>query len=264
MELTNKVALVFAATGDVAHEVAKTFALHGAIVYLSGRDLEKTKKISDAINADGGNTYAHNVDATNENEVAVYVNNVFKEAGRIDIVFNGIGITPTEGNYGTPFVAMAYDKFLLPVNIHVGSQFLTAKTVAPYMMQAKSGVILTLSASIGKEARPFMAGISTACAAIEGMTRVLAAEMGMSNVRVICLRGGAMFETRTIQNTMAANAKTAGMPVEVFGDLIKQSALLKRAPTVKEVANVAAFLVSDRASAMTGQVINVSAGLVLH
>lgn len=264
MKLRNKIAAIFAATGDVARAVAKTMADHGAEVFLSSRNIDAVNALADEIKAAGGNAHAHQVNALNEAEISGYLRAIFEATGKIDIVFNGIGITPVEGEYGMPFTNMSFEKFMLPLQVHAGSQFLTAKYAAPYMIEARSGVILTLSASIGKEARPFMTGVSSACAAIEGMTRVMAAELGFHNVRAICLRGGAMFETKTIKQTIQANAKTAGMPEEVFAELIKQSALLKRAPSAMEVANVAAFLVSDDASAMTGQVINVSAGLVLH
>ena len=116
------------------------------------------------------------------------------------------------------------------------------------MIQAKSSVILTLSASIGKEAQPFISGLSSTCTAIEGMTRVIAVELGFHNVRAIRLRDGAIFKTKTIKETIRANAKTAGMPEEVFAELIRQAALLKRDPSVEEVAKVATFLVSDEAS----------------
>lgn len=109
-----------------------------------------------------------------------------------------------------------------------------------------------------------MSGISAACAAVEGMTRSLAAEFAPLGIRVLCLRPGGMLETRTIKETVEENAKTAGMPLEVFYDLIKQGALMKRAVTLEETAKVAAFLVSDLAGCMTGQVINASCGLVLH
>jgi len=264
MELTSKVALIFAATGDVASEVARVMASNGAEVFLSARNLQAVTNLADEIKSKGGKAHAAKVDAMNESEITSYIKSVFDKTGKIDIEFNGIGITPQEGHYGTPFVNMPEEKFLLPLQVHVGSQFLTAKAIAPYMIQAKSGVILTLSASIGKEGRPFMSGVSAACAAIEGMTRVMASELGIYNVRVICLRGGAMFETKTIKATIKANAKTAGVSEEIFGSFIKEAALLKRAPSVSEVASVASFLVSDKASAMTGQSINVSAGLVLH
>lgn len=264
MKLKNKIVLIFAATGDVAKGVAKTMAVQGAEVFLSSRSGTAVLKLAEEINASGGKAHAHQVNAMNEEEISKYVKTIFESTGKIDVVFNGIGITPLEGDYGTPFTNLSFEKFILPLQVHAGSQFLTSKSVAPYMIEAKSGVILTLSASIGKEARPFMSGVSSACAAIEGMTRVMAAELGFHDVRALCIRGGAMFETKTIKATIKANAKTAGMPEEVFAELIKQSALLKRDPSVDEVAKVAAFLASDDASAMTGQVINVSAGLVLH
>lgn len=264
MLLENKTAVIFAAGGAIGSQVARTFAKEGARVYLSGRDLGAVEGVAEAIRAAGGRAHAAAVDALDGEAVEAYVDQVEAESGGIDIEFNAIGIRPAEGSYGTPALDLSCEKFLLPLTTHVGSQFLTAQAAARRMVQRGSGVILTLSASLGKEARPFMAGISSACAAIEGLTRSLAAELSPMGVRVLCVRGGAMFETRTIQETVKANAATAGMDPEVFASYILQATLMKRAPTVEETAQIAAFLASDLASAMTGQIINSSCGLVLH
>ncbi|MFO0734815.1 MAG: SDR family oxidoreductase [Labilithrix sp.] len=128
----------------------------------------------------------------------------------------------------------------------------------------KRGVIVTLSASLGKEARPFMSGVSSACGAIEAMTRGLAAELSPAGVRVVCVRPGAMFETRTIQETIRANAATAGIPEEAFKDAIRMGALMQRAVTVDETANIVVLVASDMASCLTGQVVDASCGMVLH
>ena len=128
----------------------------------------------------------------------------------------------------------------------------------------KRGVIVTLSASLGKEARPFMSGVSSACGAIEAMTRGLAAELSPAGVRVVCVRPGGMFETRTIQETIRANAATAGIPEEAFKDAIRMGALMQRAVTVDETANIVVLVASDMASCLTGQVVDASCGMVLH
>lgn len=264
MLLENKTAVIFAAAGAIGSQVARTFAREGARVYLSGRDLGAVEAVAGKIRDVGGQAKAAAVDALDSRAVEAYVNEVERDSGGIDIEFNAIGIRPAEGGYGTPALDLSYESYLLPLTTHVGSQFLTAQAAARHMVQRGSGVILTLSASLGKEARPFMAGISSACAAIEGLTRSLAAELSPMGIRVLCVRGGAMFETRTIQETVKANAATAGLDPETFAGFILQASLMKRAPTVEETAQIAAFLASDRASAMTGQIINSSCGLVLH
>ena len=132
------------------------------------------------------------------------------------------------------------------------------------LLEEKLALIVMLSASVGKEARPFMSGVSAACAAIERLGRSLAAELGPAGVRVVTVRGGAMFETRTIEETTLANARTAGMPVEQFRALIQEASLMRRAPSVSEVADAVAMLASPLAACITGQTINACCGLVLH
>ena len=109
-----------------------------------------------------------------------------------------------------------------------------------------------------------MSGVSAACGAIEAMTRSLAAELSPVGVRVVCVRPGAMFETRTIQETIRANAATAGVPEPAFKEAIRMGALMQRSVMVEETANIVAFVASDLASCLTGQVVDASCGMVLH
>lgn len=99
-----------------------------------------------------------------------------------------------------------------------------------------------------------MAGISAACGAVEAMTRALAGEFGPHGVRVNCVRGSGMPETRTIQETFAGQIALTGEPPKM--------ALppLGRPISVAETVSTAAFLASDAASGMTGQVVTVCAG----
>jgi NAD(P)-dependent dehydrogenase (short-subunit alcohol dehydrogenase family) len=262
--LEGKVAAIFAASGAVGSEVARAFARDGARVHLSARRAEALEDLASEIREDGGVAFAETVDAMDRPAVDDWLGRIREEAGRLDVVFNAIGVTPARGGYGTPAVALDLETFMVPIQQHLGSQFLTSRAAAGIMAKQGHGVILLLSASLAKEARPFMTGISAACAAIEGLTRSLAAELGPAGVRVLCLRPGALFETKTIQQTIEANARTAGMEPEVFGRLIKEGSLMRRAPSLQEVSRVAALLVSDRTAPMTGQVINASCGSVLH
>jgi NAD(P)-dependent dehydrogenase (short-subunit alcohol dehydrogenase family) len=207
MLLESKTALVFAATGAIAGSVARRFAQEGAHVYASGRNEAALKQLVKEIEAAGGKATAHVVDATDEAAVNAYVHQVAAAAGRIDIVFNGIG-----------------------------------------------GAIVTLSATLSGMTAANMAGISAACSAIEGMTRALAGEFGPAGVRANCVRGSAMPETRTIQETVAGQIAVTGKPPAM--------ALppLGRPISVDETAKAAAFLASDFASGMTGQVVTVCAG----
>lgn len=254
MLLNAKNAAVFAATGAVASEVARTFAREGAKVWLSGRNQEKLESLKRQIEAEGGVAYTEWVDATSEVEVKQYLERVVDVAGRIDVVFNGIGLSPSEMGYPALSTSLGLDTFLKPLRIVLGSQFLTSRTAGLYMTRQGEGAIVTLSATLSGMTAAHMAALSATCGAVEAMTRALAGEFGPKGVRVNCVRGSAMPETRTIQDTSAGQAQISGVAPR------PSAPPLGRPITVAETAATAAFLASDRASGTTGQVVTVCAG----
>lgn len=254
MLLSSKNVLVFAATGAIGSAVARKFAQEGAQVWLSGRNAAALEALVNQIVAEGGMAKADQVDATDSSAVTDYVNRIAETAGSIDAVFNAIGGRPAELGYPEPSTSLELSQFLKPLQIILGSTFLTSRAVGAQMMRQGSGAIVTLSATLSGMTAANMAGISATCGAIEAMTRSLAGEFGRAGVRVNCVRGSAMPETRTIQETMAGQVRILGeMPSMLLPPLGRPIA-------VAETAATAAFLASDAASGMTGQVVTVCAG----
>ncbi|THF67863.1 SDR family oxidoreductase [Deinococcus sp. Arct2-2] len=255
MLLTDKHALIFAATGAIASQVARTYAREGATVWLSGRRADTLSALAEEIRAAGGHAETQVVDATDSQAVREYVAAVHQHAGRIDTVFNGIGGRPRDLGYPASSNLQELEDFLIPLRTLVGSTFLTSRAAAHHMArQPEGGSIVTLTATLSRMTAPGMAGISAACAAIEGLTRALAGEYGPQGIRVNCVRGSGMPETRTIQETVAGTIATFGTPPAMT------LPPLGRPITVAETAGTAAFLASDLASGMTGQVVTVCAG----
>jgi len=182
------------------------------------------------------------------------VERVAAAAGRIDGTFNGIGGHPKDLGYPSPSTTTSFEHFMMPLQVILGSTFLTSRAVAKQLIaQGSGGSIVTLSATLSVMTAPFMAGISATCAAIEGLTRSLAGEFGPAGVRVNCVRGNGMPETGTIQET-GAGYQNLGYAIPMV------LPPLGRPITVAETAATAAYLLSDSSSGMTGQVVTVSAG----
>jgi NAD(P)-dependent dehydrogenase (short-subunit alcohol dehydrogenase family) len=259
--LKDKVAVVFAASGAIAGAVAQSFSQHGAKVYVSGRDFEAVKTLADTIKKNGGKAEAAQIDAMNEVEIDHYLQKIVTKMSKIDIVFNGIGVRPSESDYGTYTTEISFEQFMKPIEIHVGSQFLTSRLAAKYMMQTQTqGTILMLTASLSRLKLPFMAGITAACTAIEGLTRSLAGEFGQAGIKVICINPTSLSETRTIQETNAAIAKSMGIPKEALAQMLSSQYLLKKSPTLKDVGETAAFLVSDAGAVFNSHIMDVDFG----
>jgi NAD(P)-dependent dehydrogenase (short-subunit alcohol dehydrogenase family) len=253
--LASKNILVFAATGAIASVAARKFAQEGAHVWISGRNAAQLETLAQTIRTEGGQVSVALVDATDPAAVEQYVVQVAGQAPQIDGVFNGIGGRPADLYYPESSTTQSLDHFMFPIARIVGSQFLTSRAVAAQMAkQGHGGSVVILSATLSGMTAPFMAGISAACGAVEALARALAGEFGPAGIRVNVVRGSGMPETRTIQETVAGQVELTGQPPKM--------ALppLGRPITVAETVGAAAFLLSDDASGMTGQVITVCAG----
>lgn len=255
MLLQGKNALIFAASGAIASGVAERFAREGATVWLSARNAAKLEPLALRIRDVGGTAHMATLDATDDAAIADYVAGVARKAGSVDIHFNGIGGRPEELGYPERATEVSPERFMLPLTRIVASTFLTARACARPMIAQKSGAIVTLSATLSGMTAAHMPGITAACGAIEALTRSLAGEFGPHGVRVNCVRGSAMPETRTIQETFAGQARLRGgeggpMNLPPLGRMI----------SVADTANTAAFLASAHAGGMTGQVVTVCAG----
>ena len=259
--LKNKVAVVFAASGEIAGAVARSFAQHGAKVYVTGRNLTTVKALADKINAGGGQAEAGKVDALNETEIETYIQKVVADNGKLDIVFNGIGSYYRDAGSGTPSTMATFEQFLHPLQRICGSQFLTSKVAARHMIQSGSqGTILLFNASMAKTKTPNMAGFASACAAIEGLTRVMAAEFGKHGIKVTCICSGAIYESHKIQEMISDFSQRSGISMEDMTAQYKKNDILGAGPTLKQVAETAAFLASENGVLFNSHIVDVDCG----
>jgi NAD(P)-dependent dehydrogenase (short-subunit alcohol dehydrogenase family) len=247
MLLEGKTALVFGASGAIASTVSRRFAAEGATVFASARDDTAVKELVEDINAGGGKAHGDHVDSTDPGEIDAYVEQIVGTHGAMDVVFNGTGARPRDLAYPALSTEQAFEDFLAPTRIMVGSQFLTARAAARSMKAAGRGTIVLLSTGLAVSLSPLVAGVAAASAAVEALTRSLAGEFGAAGIRVNCVRATGMPETRTIEETMAGFARLgyqATFPARPLGPL-----------TVAETADTIVLLASERTAGMTGQIV---------
>jgi 3-oxoacyl-[acyl-carrier protein] reductase len=177
---------------------------------------------------------------------------------------NAVGIAHVQG---PPFAALSLEDYAHPITAYTRTNFITAKAVARHMAKNGSGVILTLSTPGAKMAGPGFMGYGVTCAGIEAFSRLLASELAPGGIRVICLRPHAIPEAAAMgshsRDVFQPVAERAGITVDEMLAGAAGDTLLKRLPTLAKVANTAAFMASDRASAMTGTVANLSCGFLV-
>jgi 3-oxoacyl-[acyl-carrier protein] reductase len=147
--------------------------------------------------------------------------------------------------------------------IRLTSHLLTARAAARHMLKAGSGVILMMTTTPDRLAIPFVGPFGVMCAAVEALSRTLAAELGPHGIRVVCLRPTGSPEAPGVQWAFTRHAEAAGKTRDEFQKTMEDRTMLRRRTTLAEVADMAAFMASDRASATTATAADLICGLVV-
>jgi len=259
--LKDKVAVVFAASGEIAGAVARAFAAHGAKVYVTARRLDAVKALAQEIKANGGIAEAAKVDALNETEIDNFLKKVVQDNGKLDVVFNGIAVEYSEMGGRPSALQATFGQFMAPMQKLCGSQFLTSRAAAKYMIESKSeGTVLLLTGAMSRTKIPNLLGITAASAGIEGMVRVMAAEWGGEGIKVIGICPGAIMETKRISSWIDDFASEHGILVDNIVAQYKAFDILKTSPTLKQVAETAAFLAFDTGVVFNSHIVDVDCG----
>jgi NAD(P)-dependent dehydrogenase (short-subunit alcohol dehydrogenase family) len=259
MMLENKVAVIYGAGGDIGGAVARALAREGAKVFLTGRKWTPVEAVAKDIVATGGSAEVAVVDALDEQAVDKHLQSVIDKADRVDISFNAIGIQDKDV-VGVPLVELDIKQFSLPITSYVTSYFLTARLAARRMVANKSGVIMTVTALPARTGTRLNGGYGAAMAAREALTRDLSAELAPQGIRVVGLGPHGIPETSTMREVYDLKAKAAGMTWEQFQGCLAGTTHPRRVMTLGEVANMAVFMASDKASGMTGTTVNLTMG----
>lgn len=245
--------------GAIAHALARS----GAEVHLVGRSRERLERTAAAIRDEGGVAHPATVDAMDEIAVSQHVDHVLAGDGSLDVSVNAIGVPHVQG---PPLDALSLAEFELPLHSYLRSNFITAKRAAAAMWPAGRGVIITLSTPGSQLPGTGYLGYGVTCGAVETFSRILAGELGPAGIRVVCLRANAIPESLPgshVTNVFQQVAERQGTTVPGWLDaMASQHTLLGRLPTLKQVGDVAAFVASDQAAAMTAEIVNLTCGTV--
>jgi len=259
MLLKNKVAVIYGAGGGIGGAVARAFGREGAKLFLTGRHRASVEVVAKEIVSASGSAEAAEVDALDELAVDKHLQSVIDKAGRVDISFNAVGI-PNAKILGVSLIELDAEQFSLPITSYTRSYFLTARMAARRMVANKSGVIMTVTALHSRTGISLVGGYGPAMAAKEALTRDLSVELAPQGIRVVGLRPQGMPETRTIKDAFEPRAKASGMTWEQWQELLASRTHPRRLMTLAEMANVAVFMASDKASGMTGTTVNLTMG----
>ena len=261
--LEGKCAVVFGAGGSIGAAVAREFAAEGARVFLAGRTKASLEAVAKQITTAGGGAQTTVVDALDDAAVNRYLDDVARQAGKIDILVDLTGPLASEYGNGKVAVELPVDEFMASLTTIVKSHFITARAAARHMVNQKSGVIIFVTGSPARPHVPGATAIGAAFGAIENLTGNLAFEVSPMGVRVVCLRTVANVDSKPILDTMDFVASRMNITRDQAIGQVALSNFLKIPATVQDTANGAVLIASDRARMMTGTVVNASAGAAL-
>lgn len=243
--LENKVALVTGASRGIGREIAITLAKEGAAVIINyNGSKERAEEVQKTIEELGGKASLYQCNVSDFAACEAMVKDIVKEYGHVDILVNNAGITRDN-----LIMKMKEEDFDAVLNINLKGTFNTIRHLSRQMLKQRSGKIINISSVSGILGNAGQANYAASKAGVIGLTKTMAREL--------CSRGITV-------NAVAPGFVDTEM-TEVLSDEVKEAACkqipLGRFGKPADIANMVAFLASEKADYITGQVISVDGGM---
>ncbi|MGB4660194.1 MAG: 3-oxoacyl-[acyl-carrier-protein] reductase [Mobilitalea sp.] len=243
--LENKIVLVTGAARGIGREITTTLSQYGATVIINYSGSEAAAQdLADSLQKEGKKAYLYRCDVSDFEAVKVMMETIVKEHQRIDILVNNAGITRDN-----LVLRMKEDEFDDVIRINLKGTFNCMRHVSRAMLKQRGGKIINISSVVGIKGNPGQINYSASKAGVIAMTKTMARELGAKGITVNAVAPG------YIDTDM-----TKELPEEVKKQVLDQIPLRAfGSPT--DVAQMVAFLASDKADYITGQVIQIDGGL---
>lgn len=247
MRFEGKTAIVTGGSRGIGRACVARLATEGAkVAFVYNSNRQAAESLLDELKSAPGEVRALQADVRDLQRAHQLVDALFDEWEQIDVLINSAGVV-RDGLLG----AMTADQWRDVIETNLGGTFNYCHAVTQPMMMARRGSIVNLSSTAAEFAARGQVNYAASKGGIDSLTRALAKELAPRNVRVNAIAPG-MIETDMSQVIRG-----------IAGDQIKKMIPLKRIGQPEEIASVAAFLASDEAAYLTGQVVRVDGGLSL-
>ncbi len=243
IDLSGKTALVTGSTRGIGRAIAETLAGAGARVAIVGRDVVRAEEVAASI---GGGAAGFSCDVADIASVNTLIESVEKAFGTIDILVNNAGLTRDNIVF-----RLKDDDWDAVLDANLRGAFVAIRAVARGMMKRRWGRIINIASVVGLTGNKGQANYAASKAGLIGLTKSVAKELASRNILINAVAPGFIETDMTAAMTSEARTAMAGqIPLERLG-------------SPADIAAMVAFLASEHASYITGQVLVVDGGLVM-
>jgi NAD(P)-dependent dehydrogenase (short-subunit alcohol dehydrogenase family) len=259
MLLKDKVAVVTGGGRGIGRAIALAYAREGARLVLAARSVGGLEETRRAVADLGGEALVVPIDISDVESVSALAQQVHVHFGRVDILVNNSGIAgPT-----APLWEITPDDWDATFAVNVRGTFLCCRAFLPVMIAQSSGSVILIGSMTGKRPLLGRTPYSASKLALVGLARTLAWETGPYGIRVNVISPGPV-EGERIEMVIRKQAEVKGISIDEARQAFLRDSPLGRLVPAHDVAAAAVFLASDRASSITGEDLNVSAGITMY
>jgi len=258
-QLDGAVAVVTGAGTGIGREISLRLAADGADVVLTGRSTGPMEEVAEEVRAAGRRASVVRMDLREPASIEAAAKAVQEEFGRVDVLVNNSGV----GGPSAPLWEIDPEEWEETFRVNVTGTFLVCRAFLPGMVERRSGSVVVIGSMTGKRPLVNRTPYAASKTALIGLVRTLAFELGPYGIRVNLVSPGPV-EGKRIQWVLEQQAQARGITFEQARDDFTSGSPLKRLVPPGDVADAVAYLASPRAASITGDDINVSAGLTMY
>ncbi len=253
MRLQNKVTMITGAGHGIGKAYAKRFAAEGAQVVIADIDERAGQSVAAALGESGLSAWARTTDVRDYKSIEGLVHETVERFGRIDVLLNNAAIYVTEHLWKGPVEELALDEWDRVMEVNLKGVFLCCRAIIPVMKTQKSGKIINIASGTFFSGTGNMPHYTTSKGGVIALTRVMARQLGQWGINVNCMTPGSTMSEEVVTDEVRRRRESS-----------VRGRAFSRVELPEDITGTALFLASSDSDFMTGELLVVDGGGIMH